>query len=159
VPRDTEHSIDGQASGRLYRLFQGIRWGSVRIARPGAPGSVDAGTAYPCGRAFGLPGGSWCSWGGCCLAAETLDGISTELDDLGQECPCSKVVFLAKFRQLYHSLTSDSIYMAACDQCGKPALFTVAKHPLCVGCYSLPAADGECTGRGCERSTAPAPRA
>ena len=27
--------------------------------------------------------------------------------------------------------------MAACDQCGKPALIVVAKHPLCVGCYSL----------------------
>jgi hypothetical protein len=27
--------------------------------------------------------------------------------------------------------------MAACDQCGKPALVVVANHPLCVGCYSL----------------------
>ena len=27
--------------------------------------------------------------------------------------------------------------MAVCDQCGKPALVVVAKHPLCVGCYSL----------------------
>lgn len=27
--------------------------------------------------------------------------------------------------------------MAACDQCGKPALVVVAKHPLCVGCYAL----------------------
>jgi hypothetical protein len=27
--------------------------------------------------------------------------------------------------------------MAACDQCGKPALVVVANHPLCIGCYSL----------------------
>lgn len=37
----------------------------------------------------------------------------------------------------YLVLLSLFIDMAACDQCGKPALLIVASHPLCIGCYSL----------------------